>query len=136
MALSCVAAATRAFVAVLLLLARRYELVLEVNRDSSPERVVKAYRKLLLKTHPDEGGRKEDAQNLQAAREKWESARKGSSGKAGRPSASGNQETVACHDPVGAHCERMFRNSKATSAKQPWPAGVRTQLRKITTACQ
>jgi|MEHZ01.2.fsa_nt_MEHZ010673156.1_1 hypothetical protein len=30
-------AATRAFVAVLLLLARSYELVLQVNRDSSPE---------------------------------------------------------------------------------------------------
>ena len=83
MGVSSVGAATRAFVAVLLLLARRYELLLEVNRDSSPERVVKAYKKLLLKVHPDKGGRKEDAQNLQAAREKWESARKGSSGKAG-----------------------------------------------------
>jgi len=49
MALSRLAAATRAFVTVLLLLARRYELVLEVNRDSSPERLVKAYKKVLLK---------------------------------------------------------------------------------------
>ena len=41
MALSSFAAATRAFVAVLLHLARYYELVLQVNRDSSPETVLR-----------------------------------------------------------------------------------------------
>ncbi len=69
MLVSRIGAATRAFVAVLLLLARRCELVLEVNRDSSAERLVKAYKKVLLKAHPDKGGKKEDTQNLQAARE-------------------------------------------------------------------
>ena len=44
-------AATRAFVTVLLLLARSYDLALTVNRDSSPEQLVKAYRKVLLKVH-------------------------------------------------------------------------------------
>ena len=57
-----VGVATRAFVAVLLLLARRYELVLLVNRDSSPEQLVKAYKNLFRKVHPDKGGRKVDAQ--------------------------------------------------------------------------
>ena len=57
-----VAVATRAFVAVLLALARRFEVLLAVNRDSSAEQLVKAYRKLLLKTHPDKGGRKVDFQ--------------------------------------------------------------------------
>ena len=57
--------ATRAFVKVLLALARTYELALQVNRESSAEQLVKAYKKVLLKAHPDKGGRKEDVQKLQ-----------------------------------------------------------------------
>ena len=67
--LSRVQVATRAFVVVLLSLARLYELVLDVNRESAVEQVIKAYRKVLLKAHPDKGGRKQDAQTLQAAKE-------------------------------------------------------------------
>ena len=55
--------ATRALVALLLVLARHCELVLQVNRDSSPELLVKAYKKVLLKAHPDKGGSKEAANN-------------------------------------------------------------------------
>ena len=53
---SALAVATRAFVTVLLLLARQYELALDINRDSPAERLLKAYKKVLLKTHPDKGG--------------------------------------------------------------------------------
>ena len=49
--------ATRAFASVLLLLARSYELVLAINWDSSEPELFKAYRKLLLKVHPDKGGK-------------------------------------------------------------------------------
>ena len=69
---SLVGVATRAFVKVLLALARSYELALHVNRDSSSDQLVKAYKKVLLKAHPDKGGRKEDVQELQEAKEKWE----------------------------------------------------------------
>ena len=65
---SALATATRAFVTVLLVLAREYELALEINRDSPAEELVKAYKKVLLKTHPDKGGRKEHMQKLQAAK--------------------------------------------------------------------
>ena len=68
--------ATRAFVKVLLALARTYELALQVNRESSPEQLVKAYKKVVLRAHPDKGGRKEDVQKLQEAKETWEKARK------------------------------------------------------------
>ena len=70
MPLSRMCVATRAFVTVLLALARRYEVVLlPVNRDSPADVLVKSYKKLLLKVHPDKGGRKQDVQKLQAARE-------------------------------------------------------------------
>ena len=75
MALSKFGAATRALVAVLLLLARSYNLLLDVNRDSSAEQLLKAYRKVLLKAHPDKGGKQELAQKLQAAKENWDKAR-------------------------------------------------------------
>ena len=48
--------ATRVFVSVLLLLARQYELVLQISRDSSTDRLLQAYRKVLRKVHPDKGG--------------------------------------------------------------------------------
>ena len=51
--------ATRAFVSVLLSLARTYDLCLAVNRDSAEDELLRAYKKLLLKAHPDKGGRKE-----------------------------------------------------------------------------
>ena len=58
MPVSKLGAATRAFVTVLLLLARSYELALEVNRDSSPEQVLRAYRRVLLKVLPRNQKRK------------------------------------------------------------------------------
>ena len=64
--------ATRAFVSVLLLLARSYELVLAINRNSSERELLKAYRKLLLKVHPDKGGKESDQRSLQEAKERWE----------------------------------------------------------------
>ena len=77
-------------------MARRYKLVLEVNRVSSVEQLVKVYRKVLLKAHPDKGGKKEDAQSLQEAKEAWDKARKGSAGKAGRPFAEPHAGGVLC----------------------------------------
>ena len=64
--------ATRAFVAVLALLAKSYEVVLAVGRDSSEQELLKAYRRLSLKVRPDKGGRVRDQRTLQEARERWE----------------------------------------------------------------
>ena len=66
--------ATRAFVSVLLLLARSCELALAINRNSSEPELLKAYRKLLLKVHPDKGGKESDQRRLQEAKERWETA--------------------------------------------------------------
>jgi len=47
-----ISVATRAFVEVLLALAHTYELALQVNKESSPEQLVKAYKKVFRKAHP------------------------------------------------------------------------------------
>ena len=69
-------AATRAFVSTMLSVARCYALPLGINRDSSTEQLRAAFRKLLLKVHPDKGGSKDHTQKLQAARGTWDKARK------------------------------------------------------------
>ena len=88
-ALSSLAAANRALVSVLLALARSYSLLLTVNRELSPEQLLRAYRQVLKRAHPDKGGKKPDAQKLQAAKEAWDNARKTSN--VGRPKQNTDQ---------------------------------------------
>ena len=106
MPVSKVAAATRAFVAVLLALARSYEVALTVNRDSRPDELLKAYRKLLLKTHPDKGGRKCDQQRLQQAKEHFERTRGGTSSTGRR---CGTRSWRSCSGRTGLPCFRPPR---------------------------
>jgi len=79
--------AKRAFVGLLLALARTYQLTLAVNRDSDEADIHRAYRKVLLKVHPDKRGSKADAQRLQAGREKWDTARANKTGPGPTPGA-------------------------------------------------
>ena len=67
--------AKRAFVRVLLALASAYLLSITVNRDSSDASVRAAYRRVLLKVHPDKGGSNDDMRRLNHARDEWENAR-------------------------------------------------------------
>jgi len=71
MGLSVLQFAVRTFVTVLLALARSYDSDIAVNGDSSEQQIEAAFRKLMRKVHPDKGGRNEDAQRLQQAREDW-----------------------------------------------------------------
>ena len=86
MARSQLSTVTRAFVSVLLALARAYSIAgVDANRDASTPQLQKAYRKVLLKVHPDKGGSKKDVQRLQTAKEEWDDARKKAGTKGGRP---------------------------------------------------
>ena len=49
--------AKRALVKILLALAAAYSVVLNVNRDASDPDVIKAYRRVASKAHPDKGRR-------------------------------------------------------------------------------
>jgi len=109
MPVSKVAAATRAFVAALLALARSYEVALSVNRDSSCDELLKAYRKLLLKTHPDKGGRKCDQQRLQQAKERFEKTRAGTSAAGGRPRAAGEAGNLVAVAAAKRQKRKEFR---------------------------
>jgi curved DNA-binding protein CbpA len=109
--------AKRAFVTVLLALAVAYSLVLGITRDSNDASIVKAYRRILLRAHPDKGGSTSDAQKLQESREAWEATRK-ASGTKGRPkgtSTSSGQSPGAAQDEVAdprtspAACVRLAR---------------------------
>ena len=55
---SALARTKRAFVAVLLSIARTYSLTLKTNRDSEDNELLQAYRRLVKKAHPDKGGDK------------------------------------------------------------------------------
>ena len=74
MPLSAAVRAQRAFVSALLAMAKKYGVGLEVRRESLPPDVLKAYRQVAKRAHPDKGGHKADFQRLQAAKEEWERA--------------------------------------------------------------
>ena len=58
-------AAKRALVKVLLRIARLYQVVLQLTRDSTDEVVKSSFKKVMLKAHPDKnGGRRDHAQEL------------------------------------------------------------------------
>ena len=68
MAASARQVSTRQFVKTLLALAAVYSLSLPVTRDSTDEELVKAFKRLSLKVHPDKGGCVEHAQELNSAK--------------------------------------------------------------------
>ena len=76
MPVSATQAAKRLLITLLVTFGRHYQVNLTVSRDSCDKDVVKYYRKVLLKAHPDKGGRPGDAQQLLEAREVWENAKK------------------------------------------------------------
>lgn len=77
--------AQRKFVSVLLSVAAAYGVAVRANRDSEAGELLKAYRSVARKAHPDKGGSTRRFQALQAAKEAWDAARKHSSSAGGRP---------------------------------------------------
>ena len=103
--------ATRALVRPLLAMARVYSVVVQVSRDSTEQDLLKAYKKVILKTHPDKGGDAEDFKKLQAAKENWDNLRKTKSARPGRrwPSTSEPGLTVVLAAHERGKAEKEFR---------------------------
>ena len=66
--------ARRALVRVLISLANVYTIRLSISRESPDKDLVAAYRKVVLKAHPDKGGSEEHFKEIQEAKEKWDEA--------------------------------------------------------------
>ena len=81
---SAVDVAKRALVKVLKALATKYNVKLQLTRDSSQKEVNAAFKKVSLRAHPDKGGDKDDFQNLSGANDSWLEALK-NRGAQGRP---------------------------------------------------
>ena len=79
---------------IMLAMAKVYRVPVAVNRESPAEELRAAYKRLILKVHPDKGGRTDHMQRLQEAKGAWGSARRRSGGRAGRPASAGDQAIV------------------------------------------
>lgn len=90
----------RALICILLELARVYSLDLNVNRDSDAKDVKKAFRRVILRVHPDKAGGSEKAtKRLNAAWAKWseaESLPKNKGGAKPSPATSTADGVVQC----------------------------------------
>jgi len=79
----------RAFVSLLLLLARSYKVTTHVTRESPDAEVLKAFKRVARAVHPDKGGSLVDQQRLNVARDRWQEARSEPRCGAGRPAGGG-----------------------------------------------
>ncbi len=90
--------AKRELVKLLLVLAVAYRVGATLNRDSRDQQIMSVYRRIILRVHPDKGGKKEDAQALQEKKEPWDTARK----KASQNQAKGRPREEPKDDEQGA----------------------------------
>ena len=61
---------------------------MDVRRESPDPDVVRAFKRVPRAVHPDKGGRRQDQQRLNAARDRWEEARRERRPQSGRPAGS------------------------------------------------
>ena len=104
MPISAALRAKRALVSILLQLASFYGLDLDLVRESDDDTVLRAYRRVAKKAHPDKGGQKKKFQTLQAAKDAWDSARQ-SGRQAGNPNLSAGKLVLSS----GVSAEAGFR---------------------------
>ena len=70
-------------------MARSYSLAVDVRRESPDADLLRAFKRVSRAVHPDKGGRLQDQQRLNAARDQWDEARQDSRPQRGRPAGSG-----------------------------------------------
>ena len=107
MPVSVLMAATRVFVKVMHALSAAYGGGIRVNRDSSADDLLAAFKKLALRVHPDKGGRKEHMQQLLAAKAAWAAARAASDPQGGRPRTRGDCQELRRRPATSSRAYRV-----------------------------
>ena len=102
--------AKRAFVTVVLATAAACEVVLTVwvTRESSEKELLKAFREVAKKAHPDKGGNTARFQKLLASKEAWESAVKNTK-PAGRPASGAGTLGVSLSSGSQTNSKAVYR---------------------------
>ena len=109
-------AAKRELVKLLRGLAQRCQLRLDVSRDNSNKEVSKAFKKVVLRVHPDKGGEQTDLQRLSAANNTWQELvrRKGAIGRLPAEAKAPRRKTAqACVLPAPAESKGYRVHSRA-----------------------
>ena len=104
--------ARRALVKVLVALASLYSVSVRLSRDSTDTEVTAAFRKVVLKAHPDKGGTEEHAKQLNEAKAKWDSAKR----RGGRP----QQNSPGQPQPSTSGANTDAPGAAAASSEDAW----------------
>ena len=128
--------AFEALLAVVCRLCAEYKLRRKLSKRTSQSEVLRAYKALLLKVHPDKGGSEEHFKELQAAKEAFDAC---GSSTGGRPATEGGRPTSA-HPPVAKRsASEMAPSSDAVAIPSCNPCehcdGTAAAFRVHCTAC-
>ena len=123
MPLSTCTSAKRAFVAVLRALCATYSLACGANRDSTEDEVSATFRRVARRVHPDKGGDKAAAQQLNAARDACLAARAGK-GQAGRPQGAQAPQPPGPRPPAQQVAATTTRERQSASGTLQRAAGA------------
>ena len=132
MAVSRVLAAKRKLVSLLLTIAGIYSVLLrDFNRESPDKDVERAYKRVLLKAHPDKGGSNEHTQKLTDAKAEWDAARS-SRGGGNVPSNGGsNNASSAQQSPGGGSANSNIVTKNAPAGYEFWSSAVLLTYHKV-----
>ena len=108
-------AAFELFVAIVSRLAAQHGLRRKLTKRSSQADVTKAYKKLVLKVHPDKGGNPDEFKELQAAKDAFDLT---GNAKGGRPAADGGRPTSARPPPPKRPAEPTAETNDVAAASR------------------
>ena len=112
----------RVLVSILLELARVYSLDLNLSRDAPDADVKRAFRRVIIKAHPDKGGSEAATKKLNEAWVKWSAVTTTAS--QGCSIFARSRSVALCQKKHSARVHYMSLVSHVALPKQLWPVGT------------